>query len=250
MVLTTMSIALVWAGCGKTTLSSNEIANIIQQAKHGDMSSVDQLISASPTPEVAKAKVQVLQCAVGAGRKDVVDQLVEADTDVRSRDESGLAAMMWAAVGDDVDMVGLLIQNGAHANDPVNALDGTALDSARSRKMVDFLVAHGADVNARDRDGGSPLHSAGTAQVTEALIDKGANVNALDRRGWTPLHMASDPDIARVLLAHGANVNAKTTSEERCGWYTIPAGTTPMGVRLIYEENGVADILRRHGGRE
>jgi len=76
------------------------------------------------------------------------------------------------------------------------------------------LIAHGADVNVRDRDDKSPLHWAAAADATETaelLIVHGADVNAHDRENRTPLHFATkfnSVETAELLISNGANVNA------------------------------------------
>jgi ankyrin repeat protein len=86
------------------------------------------------------------------------------------------------------------------------AKDGTP------RKQAELLLAHGADVNARDEWGDTPLHKAASddnKELTALLLAHGANVNARDDIGHTPLHSALYKDESELLLAHGADVNAK-----------------------------------------
>ncbi|HOL70854.1 MAG TPA: ankyrin repeat domain-containing protein, partial [Bryobacteraceae bacterium] len=61
-------------------------------------------------------------------------------------------------------------------------------------ERVRALLDAGADVNGRDRLGGTPLHEAiwnGNAAIAALLIERGADVNARHTEaGSTPLHYA------------------------------------------------------------
>ena len=61
--------------------------------------------------------------------------------------------------------------------------------SVGSIEIAELLIAKGADVNAREKGGGTPLHQAtygDHVEVAELLIVSGANVNAQDDGGYTP----------------------------------------------------------------
>ncbi len=102
--------------------------------------------------------------------------------------------------------------------------DTTRLHMAAERGLVDVvesLILHGADVDARDRDRRTPLHLAadcGQVRVAEVLIAHGADVDAREAWGGTPLHQAAPhhPSVAtlamvELLLRHGALVDASTS---------------------------------------
>jgi cytohesin len=76
-----------------------------------------------------------------------------------------------------------------------------------------LLLDHGANLNARDRDGNTLLHIAtGRDNILEMLLDRGANADATGDRKRTPLHIAvdfSEAGSVNILLEHGANVNAR-----------------------------------------
>ena len=56
-----------------------------------------------------------------------------------------------------------------------------------------MLIAKGADINAKSRDGSTPLHSAaflGHTEIAELLIQKGAEVNLKNYRDETALDVS------------------------------------------------------------
>ena len=88
-----------------------------------------------------------------------------------------------------------------------------------------FLLKHGADVDAQRKDLSTPLHLAPNdfardhqcgqgrrASIVRRLLEYGADVNSRDIEGETPLHVALERwwnlDVAWVLVNHGADVNA------------------------------------------
>lgn len=100
----------------------------------------------------------------------------------------------------------------------VNTQDSTSGDSAlhivvaRSDvPWLNYLIAHGADVNARNAKGVSPLRLAVTGGFTDGvtiLLAHGAKVDDADAQGETPLISAvhqRNLDMVRALLAAGAN---------------------------------------------
>ena len=78
--------------------------------------------------------------------------------------------------------------------------------------MVEFLLIHGADVDAANQRGQTALHlaaGAGFSEVALLLLEHQASANSRDGAGNTPLMLAPPPDLsmAEVLVAHGADVN-------------------------------------------
>ena len=112
-------------------------------------------------------------------------------------------------------------------------------------EIVQFLIAHGADVNFKRDRGITPLHNAavgGEVEIVELLIAKGANVNVTCDKGITPLIIAAiggDMDVIEILINQGANINAKDDF-----------GRSPLHIAIEYEYDELADFLRKQGAVE
>src|SRR2546423_1038852 len=86
--------------------------------------------------------------------------------------------------------------------------------------MGELLLNKGGNIEGRGNDERKPLHGAvkvGLTEVVEYLLSHNADVNAKDEEGNTPLHLQMEPAenrgwirvIAELLLANKADVNAK-----------------------------------------
>jgi Ankyrin repeats (3 copies)/Ankyrin repeat len=123
-----------------------------------------------------------------------------------------------AVLADDADRVAAWLARGADANTRDSAgrtpLFAAIQDWAHPG-IAELLIAHGADVRARDLKKSTPLHQAaffGNAATIGLLLDHGALIDARDADGWTPLHSAAR--IGRVeetafLVGRDANVRIR-----------------------------------------
>lgn len=87
---------------------------------------------------------------------------------------------------------------------------------AGATKCVQWLLNHGAEVDAVTTTRRTPLHLAaenGAVEVIWLLVEQGADVNAQDLKGRTPLHRATyqgQVDAAEALIVLGSNTKIKT----------------------------------------
>ena len=138
------------------------------------------------------------------------------------------AAIIWAARSGKLQAVRALAISNAdvtcRSHCRVTALHCAA---KHSEEMCQELIAHGADVEAKDDDGRTPLHWAadsGNVGTAFALLAAGAKQNLVDRHGNTPLHLAANtknPNVVEVLAKGRPALAARNK-----------AGYTPLGVAV------------------
>jgi len=183
--------------------------------------------SAAQAPEATMARV-------ADGRTDLVTALLDAGTPASATDSGGVSLLQWCAYHGDVTALRLLESHGARLESlgPNFDLNGAVFHG--HRRLVEFLIERGADVNHALADTGeTPLHAAlcksARAEFDEILallLAAGADPNVATRRGAetgafmrdvrtkgeTALHRAAAFGSERaitLLLEHGARVDAR-----------------------------------------
>jgi len=113
-------------------------------------------------------------------------------------------------------------------------------------EMLNLFLKRGANVNLIMSDTGySPLHFAageGHAKIVQTLIAHGADVNAKGHEGVTPLMCASTfgrAEAVRILLASGADVHQRARG-----------GVTALGFARLKNHDQVVQMLLAAGARE
>ena len=156
--------------------------------------------------------------AAARGDLNVVNVLLAHNVDINVKDQRGYTALSHAieAMYEDVEDA---LLNRPELDPNCRGLNGRPAlnayvwryDNERARK----LLAHGADVTAKDKDGDTALHGAaqnGEFGMLQLLLDKGADPNAKNNQGGTPLMWAAvygHAGAVRFLLSRGADPRLK-----------------------------------------
>jgi ankyrin repeat protein len=124
--------------------------------------------------------------------------------------------LMLASEYGQIEVVKLLLENGANVDLQVKGLGETALYRASKNgntEIVKLLIDKGAKIDLQDEDGLTALIIAlerGYKETAILLINEGANLDVRDKEGWTPLMKASldgDTEMVSLLINKGAKMN-------------------------------------------
>jgi ankyrin repeat protein len=154
----------------------------------------------------------------------------------------------------DFELLKMLVEKGGNVKTKDNLKMSVLHIITQDKEKFEYLVSHGADINAQDGDKTTPLHQAVKGQhmpVVEFLLSKGAKTdvraNFPDSIGLlggscymvTPLMMAvmgDKPEYVKLLLSKGANPNIPDASKK-----------TPLHYAQGKEE--VRALLLQHGAK-
>lgn len=164
----------------------------------------------------------------------ICDILIKNGADVNSRDkiidpndltyvEDGVYAIHHACSKGNLEIVKLLIENGANPNQETSLGQTPFLYSVQTNNLdlIKYLTPRTNDINKTISTGYNAICLAIDAyvdyNVIEHLVTLGIDVNNIGAGKWTPLlsSIAKERyDIAKLLITNGADVNAKTEA----GW--------------------------------
>lgn len=196
--------------------------------------------------------------AVKAANHAAAVALIAQKADVNAPEADGTTPLHWAIHNNDVDLVRRLIRAGADVN-AKNQYGATPLSEAAvvaDPNVLGNLIEGGAAVDATNADGQTALMvvaRSGNVESARLLIAHGANVNAKERwRGQTALMWAAAeglPAMVKELIAHGADVDARSqvnnwerdvTAEPRRKYMPL-GGWTPL---LFAARQGSLDVAK------
>ncbi|RJP34107.1 MAG: ankyrin repeat domain-containing protein [Phycisphaerales bacterium] len=135
--------------------------------------------------------------AAAVNRAERVRELLDAGGDADARAADGMYALHLAAFFNAADAVRVLLEGGANVNrvadNPMKVRPIHSAVAGGSAAIVEMLIRHGADVNARQQEGWTPLQAAaknGLLEIVDLLLAAGADVGLKAGNGKTAYDLA------------------------------------------------------------
>jgi ankyrin repeat protein len=187
-------------------------------ARTGNVEAVKALLARGADVNATESRQgnTALMWATAQKHPDVVRELIGHRADVKARTETGFTPLMFAAQQGDLDSARLLLEASADVNEAVNEAtpdgDNPLLVASASghEAFSTFLLEHGANPNAADRNGITALHYAIMYGLGQAI----SGISMVHPETTPFLHRSNMVELVKVLLAHGANPNARLTAPE------------------------------------
>lgn len=183
-----------------------------------------------------------LHRAAATGDVGAVQKLIDQGAPVDAREQKGGTPLYEAARRGKLEVMKLLLKNGAKADDSGQMNKCTPLCVAAEYKQAEavrLLLKSGADVNHRSVMGNTPLHQAamqdwhGDSEIVQILIEEGkSNISLLSNSGCYPLYCAVKNDhtsAALYLLFKGADANF----EHKGGTQTLFVAVSNKNVEIV-----------------
>jgi uncharacterized protein len=183
-------------------------------AEHEKSSTVATLLAKGADPNLSgRSDLTPLIAAAFTGDDQIVQELMAHGADWKARDQTGKAAMTYAAARGFDSIVHRLLDAGVDARarygNDLTALMWVAghdkgVSPQASARVIDLLLAHGANLDDADNRGRTALMIAadlGYADVVDILVHRGADRTKKDRDGKTAFDLAANSAVREKLTA-------------------------------------------------
>ena len=180
-------------------VAENKWSPLFLAACRDDAENVSLLLDAGADPRLpTRYGSTPLHAASRQANLQMIEKLIHAGADPSQQDMSGCTAMSF--VVDRWDpwtprILTLMLEHGAGVNTVIIKSQNVQLLAQAAvrghHKSVEWLVDHGADIEAQDSDGDTALLDCvvgSTCLSARVLLDHGANYKHVNKRGGTILH--------------------------------------------------------------
>ncbi|KAH8994729.1 ankyrin repeat-containing domain protein [Lactarius hatsudake] len=205
---------------------------------HGYLEFVKLLLEHDAETEYhwTEASSGALAAALCNGQFDLASFLLDHDVDINAQGHQGETSLHQLIRETHPKGVQWLLEHGADVN-ALNNSDRTPLMVASQSHM--YLSEPRADAMVQD-EGWRSSNSKDMLEIIRLLLSHGADTRAEDNSGMTPLHLAAEfgasTEVMKLLIRHGADVNAKTDDLR-----------TPLHLASQIESLEIVRFLVEHG---
>ncbi len=223
---------------------SPRVVEAFEQSRRGGAAASSSLPAAtpSPTPRATKAMASVMIEAAKQGDFPAVRHLLTEDPSLLNEKDAafGATSLHWAALRGRPAIVALLLAQGADVT-LKNREGETPLQVAERAKQAEIVRLLSSTAGPAPRAEAGNIHEAARTNDVERLRKLIAETPALINQpdaafGATPLHWAAlrgHAEATKLLLAQGANVNARNKQ-----------GETPLQVAERAKHSAVVQLLK------
>lgn len=192
--------------------------------------------------ETIDNRIQLLLNAATSGDTEVVNELIQMDTPLDSKNEMNYTPLMLAAHHGHIEIVKSLIKANVLLEEKGPGGNTALMNAVISEhlEIIRILIEAGASLNAKDINGSNVLVHAlfsGNISIINALIANGASIKndiSDTKLGGLLIHAASDNniEIVKLLIESGARLDYQTS-----------LGYTALHRAIIYKNFESANIL-------
>lgn len=244
---------LIKFGADKNNKTDNGSTALLLACNGGHDEAVEILLAkkASVYDAGCSAKPSPVAAAVQKGFVSIMKLFIDAlGMDLIQKKEPKALLHIAAATG-QLEMVKLLVQNGADASIQAGEKGLNALHEASligNVEIVKFLLTTGLGIDSRAPNGETSLHLAsktGQLEVCQCLIELGADVNAMRTAGHGSIHFAAargDIPLARLLLQNGADLEASAEAVGTPLYLSAERGQLYM-VKFLIKKGALVDVF-------
>jgi hypothetical protein len=197
--------------------------------------------------------------AAASGNVSKIEKLVKKGADVNAQGRDGMTPLFWALIKQNKKGFQALLEQGADPNVITTRENGEKASILHFAAIMDdsdylrLMLEHGANANVVDADTGeTPIYEA-IANFRKSNIDlliaHGANLNFKDRTGQTPVMDAASLkqyDVVYAMIKAGADPKIKDNWDYTVAWFIEQNPIYPEDESYSWR-NKVTGMLRERG---
>ena len=211
---------IIQHGVNVNYINSKSQTVLICACYAAQVGSVKLLLENGADPNISDdCSFTCLHAAVhGCCTNETLQEIITRHAHLDAQDTDGRTALLLACLFRRQDSVSILLEVGSNPNiadnDGITCLQAAVKEAFR-KKVINTIINHGANVNAKNKDNRTALITAcarGNKDAINGLLGAGADPKIVDANNDTCLHEAvmsgCNTSVLQSIIDHGADVNA------------------------------------------